>query len=59
MADVVNTRWAWLYIPGDTVPWRSVKVTDTTAKVKQARNEGNKLYNYTFQLEDSIKAKIV
>jgi hypothetical protein len=59
MADVVNTRWAWLYIPGDTVQWRSVKVTYTTAKVKQARNEGNKLYNYTFQLEDSIKAKIV
>lgn len=59
MADVVNTRWAWLYIPDDTVPWRSVKVTNTTAKVKQIRNENHKLYSYEFQLEDSIKAKIV
>lgn len=59
MADVVNTRWAWIYIPGDDVPWRSVKITDVTAKVKQKRNEGQKIYNYTFQLEDSIKAKIV
>lgn len=59
MADLVNTRWAWVYIPGDTVPWRSVRVTDTVAKVKQRRNEGQKIYSYTFQLEDSIKAKIV
>ena len=59
MADVINTRWAWLYIPDDTVLWRSVKVTGSSAKVKQVRNEGHKLYNYEFQLEDSIKAKIV
>ncbi len=59
MADVVNTRWAWLYIPDDTPQWRSVKITDVSAKVKQKRNENQKIYNYTFQLEDSIKAKIV
>lgn len=59
MADIVNARWAWIYIPGDQVPWRSVRVTDATAKVKQKRNEQQKIYNYTFQLEDSIKAKIV
>ena len=59
MADVINTRWAWVYIPDDTVQWRSVKVTNTSAKVKQIRNEGHKLYSYEFQLEDSIKAKIV
>lgn len=59
MADIVNTRWAWLYIPDDTVQWRSVKITDVSAKVKQKRNENQKIYNYTFQLEDSIKAKIV
>lgn len=59
MADIVNARWAWIYIPGDQVPWRSVRVTDANAKVKQKRNEQQKIYNYTFQLEDSIKAKIV
>lgn len=59
MADVVNTRWAWLYIPDDTVQWRSVKVTGTSAKVKQKRNEQQKVYSYEFQLEDSIKNKIV
>ena len=59
MADIVNARWAWIYIPGDQVPWRSVRVTDATAKVKQKRNEQQKIYNYTFQLEDSIKAKVV
>lgn len=59
MADIVNTRWAWLYIPDDTVQWRSVKITDVSAKVKQKRNENQKIYNYTFQLEDSIKAKVV
>lgn len=59
MADIVNARWAWLYIPDETVQWRSVKITDVTAKVKQKRNEEQNIYNYTFQLEDSIKAKIV
>lgn len=59
MADIINTRWAWLYIPDDSVPWRSVKIIGSSAKVKQARNEGGKMYNYEFQLEDSIKAKIV
>lgn len=59
MADVINTRWAWLYIPDDTVQWRSVKVTGSSAKVKQKRNEQQKVYNYEFQLEDSIKPKIV
>lgn len=59
MADIVNTRWAWIYIPDETVQWRSVKITDVTAKVKQKRNEEQNIYNYTFQLEDSIKAKIV
>jgi len=59
MADIVNTRWAWIYIPGDQVPWRSVKITNTSAKVKQRRNEQQKIYSYEFQLEDSIKNKIV
>lgn len=57
-ADIVNTRWAWLHIPGDIVPWRSVKITDTSAKIKYRRNE-HTVYNYTFNLEDTIKAKIV
>ena len=59
MADIVNARWAWLYIPDDTVLWRSVKVTNSSAKVKQIRNESRKFYNYEFQLEDSVKVKIV
>ena len=59
MADICNARWAWLYIPGDIVPWRSVKVDDTSATVKTNRNTGHKLFNYVFQISDATKSKIV
>lgn len=59
MADLVNTRWAWVMIPDDTVQWRSVIVKDTDAKVKKKKNENQKIYSYVFNLEDSIKNKIV
>lgn len=58
MADFINARWAWLYIPGDIVPWRSVNITDTKATVKTERNAERKLFNYTFNLSDSFKVKI-
>lgn len=59
MADIVNARWAWLYIPGDQIPWRSVKIDDTSATVKTDRNTGHRLFNYVFRISDSIKNKIV
>lgn len=59
MADIVNARWAWLYIPGDLVPWRSVKIDDTSATVKTDRNTGHRLFNYVFRISDSIKNKVV
>ena len=59
MADICNARWAWLYIPGDIVPWRSVKIDDTSATVKTNRNTGHKLFNYVFQISDATKSKIV
>lgn len=59
IADICGARWAWLYIPGDTPMWRSVKVTDTKATVKTYRNQGAKLYNYAFELEDATKYKSV
>ena len=59
MADICNARWCWLYIPGDIVPWRSVKLDDTSATVKTNRNTGHKLFNYVFQISDATKCKIV
>ena len=59
MADIVTARWLWIRIPGATPEWRSVKITDTSAKLKLKKNEGQKIYSYTFNLEDATKAKIV
>lgn len=59
MADICNARWSWLYIPGNDVPWRSVKIDDTSATVKTNRNTGHKLFNYLFQISDATKSKIV
>ena len=59
VADVCGARFAWLYFPGRVQPWKTVRVTDAKATVKTFRNQGNKLYNYTWELEDSVKAKTI
>lgn len=59
LAGICGARWAWLRIPGETPEWRSVTVKDSQATVKTFRNQGAKLYNYTFELEDNIKNKTV
>lgn len=59
VADVCGARFAWLYFPDRVQPWKTVKVTDAAATVKSYQNQGGKLYNYTFSLEDSVKAKTV
>lgn len=59
MADMCTARWAWIYDPNDTmVPWRSVSITDTSAKVKTKSNEG-KLFIYDINVRENIKSKIV
>lgn len=59
VADVCGARFAWLYFPGDMQPWNTVRVTDVKATVKKAADEGKKLFNYTWNLEDSVKAKTI
>lgn len=59
MADLVTARWAWIRIPDEVPEWRSVRITDTSAKLKLRKNEGQKIYSYTFNLEDATKSKIV
>lgn len=59
IADICGARWAWIYIPGESPLWKSVKVNDTQATVKTLRNQGHKLYNYTFNLEDATKVKTI
>lgn len=59
VADVCGARFAWLYFPGRVQPWKTVKVNDAKATVKTFRNQGGKLFNYTWELEDSVKAKTV
>lgn len=59
VADLCGARFAWLYFPGKIQPWKTVKVNDAQATVKTYANQGGKLYNYTFELEDSVKARTV
>lgn len=59
VADICGARFAWLYFPGRVQPWKTVRVTDARATVKTFRNQGGKLYNYTWELEDSVKAKTI
>lgn len=59
IADICGARWAWLCIPEGMPVWRPVKVTDSKATVKSYRNQGAKLFNYTFELEDATKYKSV
>lgn len=59
VADVCGARYAWLYFPGEVQPWNTVRVTDVKATVKKAADEGKKLFNYTWNLEDSVKAKTI
>lgn len=59
IADICGARWAWLCFPGESPMWKSVKVLDTQATVKTYRNQGAKLYNYTFELEDATKVKTI
>lgn len=59
VADVCGARWAWICVPGESLLWKSVKVLDTQATVKTYRNQGAKLYNYTFELEDATKVKTI
>ena len=59
VADVCGARWAWICVPGESPLWKSVKVLDTQATVKTYRNQGAKLYNYTFELEDATKVKTI
>ena len=60
IADICTTRWAWLFDRNDTyAPWRSVSVTDTSAKVKTKSNEGGKLFIYDINVSENIKSKIV
>lgn len=59
VADLCGARFAWLYFPGRIQPWKTIKVNDAQATVKTYANQGGKLYNYTFNLEDSVKARTV
>lgn len=59
VADICGARWAWICVPGESPIWKSVKVLDTQATVKTYRNQGAKLYNYTFELEDATKVKTI
>lgn len=59
VADACGARFAWLYFPGKIQPWKTIKVNDAQATVKTYTNQGGKLYNYTFNLEDSVKARTV
>ena len=59
VADLCGARFAWLYFPGKNQPWKTIKVNDAQATVKTYTNQGGKLYNYTFDLEDSVKARTV
>lgn len=59
VADVCGARYAWLYFPGELQPWNTVRVTDVKATVKKAADEGKRLFNYTWNIEDSVKAKTI
>lgn len=59
LASICGARWAWLYFPDEVEPWRSITITNSSAKVKTFGNQGHKMYNYTFEAEDNIKAKTV
>lgn len=59
VADVCGARYAWLYFPGELQPWNTVRVTDAKATVKKAADEGKRLFNYTWNIEDSVKAKTI
>ena len=59
VADICGARFAWLYFPGELQPWNTVRVTDAKATVKKAADEGKRLFNYTWNIEDSVKAKTI
>lgn len=50
-ADVLNSDYMWLYLPEKMPYLRSVLITDSQLKVKTRPTD--KMYNYTYNLEDS------